>query len=354
MKLEVEKYQLRFRFTAGTSRGTMNSKDSWILKLSDPVNPLVFGLGECGLLPGLSPDFNGDIEHELSKLIESLQYKSITHPSDVIDLVSHQFPAMQFGLETAVMDLINGGKRIIYKNDFYNSGKSIPINGLVWMGDKQLMLERIKGKVSEGYNCIKIKIGAINFEEELSLIKYIRSTFDSNQITIRLDANGAFKPGKALIILDQLHQYDIHSIEQPIEAGNWSAMEKICNQSPIPIALDEELIGIHDIDVKQEMLSHICPSYVILKPTLVGGMMKSREWIEIAEKQGIGWWITSALESNIGLNAIAQFTGEFDTDLPQGLGTGQLYHNNIESPLVIEEGYLKYDKNRSWKLNSLF
>ena len=354
MKLDFKRYRLKFKFTAGTSRGTMDSKDSWILKLSDSENPEVFGLGECGPLPGLSPDFNGDVEQEIVALKNELDSNPLLTVEDVFECIPHQFPALRFALETATLDLDNGGKRVIYNNDFCSSEKVIPINGLVWMGNQSEMLDRINQKISEGYDCIKIKIGAINFEDELSLISYIRSRFDSNKVTIRLDANGAFDPENAPMILEQLNYYDIHSIEQPIMAGDWNSMEKLCDQSPIPIALDEELIGIDDVDVKRQMLESISPSYIILKPTMVGGMQKSKEWIEIAEEQGIGWWVTSALESNIGLNAIAQFTSEFNISLPQGLGTGQLYHNNIESPLIIQSATLKYDLEKSWDLSYLF
>lgn len=351
MKIEFIKYRLDFKFTAGTSRGTMTSKDSWFVKLFHPDNSQIFGMGECGPLNGLSPDLSNDINTAISECINEVSEMDKPDKIDVFKLIPSNFPALRFAMETAVLDLQNEGKRIIYENGFSKSDLDIPINGLVWMGKKELMLERIHQKISEGFNCIKIKIGAINFEDELDLLKYIRSRYSATDITLRLDANGAFHPEDALMILEQLSNFDIHSIEQPIKAGDWKAMEHICDQSPIPIALDEELIGIDNPEIKEQLLARISPSYIILKPTLVGGLQKSLEWIKMAENQGVGWWITSALESNIGLNAIAQFAAEFPIQIPQGLGTGELYWNNINSPLTIKNGALSYTKSKEWELS---
>ncbi|MCG8307702.1 MAG: o-succinylbenzoate synthase [Cytophagales bacterium] len=353
MKIDILKYQLDFRFAAGTSRGTMASKQGWFLVLRHSDNPNIYGIGECGPLYGLSPDLNHNVEGAISKCKDAVESLRSLNVDDIHEMISGDFPALRFALETAVRDLDNDGKRIIYQNDFSDSKTAIPINGLVWMGKRALMLERIKQKIKEGFECIKIKVGAINFEDELELLKYIRSRYSSEEITIRLDANGAFRPENALTILDRLQTFDIHSIEQPLEAGNWRAMERICNQSPIPVALDEELIGIDDPEVKRQLLERIGPSYIILKPTLVGGLKKCEEWIKVAERQNTGWWMTSALESNIGLNAIAQFTANYPIQTPQGLGTGQLYVNNIASPLKIENGGLKYAETGKWDLSKL-
>lgn len=351
MQIDIQKYTLDFRFDAGTSRGVMKSKDSYFIKLWHPQNPEVFGLGECGPLNGLSPDLVHGFQGVLDHSVREISQKETLVLSDVFSVISDDFPAMQFALETAIMDLQNGGKRELYQNGFTDSTQSIPINGLVWMGDKKLMLERIQQKINEGFSCIKIKIGAINFEDELDLLRYLRRNFSSDEITIRLDANGAFAPEDALKKLEQLARFDVHSIEQPIMAGNWQSMEKLCFSSPIPIALDEELIGISGKDNKHNLLEQIKPQYIILKPTLLGGLQRSKEWIDLAAKSGIGWWITSALESNIGLNAIAQFTANYPVELPQGLGTGQLFYNNIPSPLVMEKGRLSYDKSMLWGLS---
>lgn len=350
MKIEFLKYPLRFKFEAGTSRGVLKSKDSYFLKLYDAIDPHVFGIGECGPLPGLSPDLVEDLNEAITTCQNIVSGMESIVPEQIRDIIPDKFPALQFALETAILDLENCGKRIIYKNDFSKGSSTLPINGLVWMGDKKTMLDRLNKKIEEGFNCIKIKIGAINLEDELGLLKYIRSLFDSEQITIRLDANGAFRPDKALGILEKLSKYDIHSIEQPIMAGDWRAMEKICVQSPIPIALDEELIGVNDLSTKIQLLETIKPQYIILKPTLLGGLKKSKEWIELASKRNIGWWVTSALESNIGLNAIAQFTANYLVDIPQGLGTGQLFNNNIASPLELTNGLLAYNPRRKWDL----
>lgn len=353
MHIKIHKYRLDFKFEAGTSRGVMTSKDSWIIKIFDAGDHNVFGIGECSPLPGLSPDLNGN----MSKTLDVCQHELSTIDSSdlkhIMEIVPKDYPALRFAYETALLDLKEGGRRILYDNAFTNSKLEIPINGLVWMGDKQTMLERIKAKITEGYTCIKIKIGAINFQDELELLKYIRSQFPADQITIRLDANGAFNTHEALIKLDQLAEYGIHSLEQPIAAGNWLAMEKICNLSPIPIALDEELIGVHDPTYKMQLLERVQPTYIILKPTLVGGLKESKEWIDLATERNIGWWITSALESNIGLNAIAQFTANYSLEIPQGLGTGQLFHNNFPSPLKIRKGNLSYDNHVSWNLSKL-
>ena len=251
----------------------------------------------------------------------------------------------------AFLDLANGGKRITYSREFIENASRIPINGLVWMGDKSFMFEQIKNKLNAGFQCIKMKIGAINFKEECELLRYIRQQFSADEIILRVDANGAFQPQEALEKLKQLAEYDIHSIEQPIKQGQWPEMAELCLKTPLPIALDEELIGIYSHTEKAQLLKNIKPQYIILKPSLMGGFKSADAWIEHAETQHIGWWMTSALESNIGLNAIAQFTAKHQVNVPQGLGTGQLFHNNIASPLSIEQGQIFYDTTKTWDLS---
>ena len=353
MKLDIQKYRLDFRFKAGTSRGVMTAHDTYFLKLYHLENPSLFGLGECGPLHGLSPDLDGDLQSVLDQSARAVLSMDQIEMAQINKIIPVEFPALRFALETALQDYNQGGNRILFDNKFSQSQMMIPINGLVWMGNKVLMLERLKSKINDGFHCIKIKIGGIQFEEELDLLKYIREQYSSQEITIRLDANGAFKPTDALKKLDQLSNYAIHSIEQPIMAGDWETMEKICSESPIPIALDEELIGVYGKDLKIQLLENIKPGYIILKPTLLGGFQLTKEWIDLANELGIGWWVTSALESNIGLNAIAQFVANYPLDLPQGLGTGQLYDNNINSPLEMDHGYLSYNSNKSWDLNLL-
>jgi O-succinylbenzoate synthase len=350
MIAEIIRHTLNFRFDAGTSRGVMTSKDTYFLKLYDQDNPEIFGIGECGPLKGLSPDLEGDLQLALKNCQRAISEVDKIKLENVAEIMPGEYPALQFALETAILDLENGGKRILFDTDFANTKRGIPINGLVWMGDKELMHDRLQSKINEGFDCIKIKVGAINIDDELELIKHIRDQFSPDQITIRLDANGAFHHEDALGILERFSKYKIHSIEQPIMAGDWKAMEKICRQSPIPIALDEELIGVDGDELKIQLLENVKPDYIILKPTVLGGLQKTKEWIELASERSMGWWVTSALESNVGLNAIAQFTANYPVDMPQGLGTGQLFHNNIPSPLYIKHGYLNYDKQRKWDL----
>ena len=353
MKIDIHKYRLDFRFEAGTSRGVMTSRDSYFIKIYHPEYPEFFGLGECAPLNGLSPDLSGDLQATMAQCIQEISKVNFAESVQFVQSIPEEYPALRFGMETALLDFKNGGKRNLFDNDFTLSKMEIPINGLVWMGEKDLMFQRLKSKIDDGFHCIKIKIGGIRFDEELALLSYIRKHFSSQEIVIRLDANGAFHHKEAPKFLEQLSKFDIHSIEQPIMAGEWQAMEKLCSQSPIPIALDEELIGVFGKKQKIQLLENIKPAYLILKPTLLGGFDHCREWINLAKERGIGWWMTSALESNIGLNAIAQFTAEYNPMLPQGLGTGQLFHNNIPSPLQMNRGFLSYNAEKNWELSSL-
>ena len=352
MKFTYCKYTFLFRFEAGTSRGVLKTRDSYFIKLSGSEVPDIFGLGECAPLPGLSPEYD-TIEDGLRKVKEQLTVMETLDLSEIPALVQENIPSLKCGLEMALLDLQNGGKRICYENIFSTGHKSIPINGLVWMGDKNTMLQRIDEKIRDGYDCIKIKIGAISFDDEVELLRHIRSSFGPGQISIRLDANGAFKPGEALQKLEVLAKFQVHSIEQPIMAGNWGDMARLCRESPVPIALDEELIGIYSLAYKQEFLHALNPSYIVLKPTLLGGFTETSEWITLADTMNTGWWITSALESNLGLNAIAQFTANYHTSMAQGLGTGQLYENNLPSPLQIKKGNLGYDVNGTWDITPI-
>jgi len=331
----------------------LKTKTSFFIKIFESSNPSVFGLGECSLIQGLSID-------PFKLLPEKLNYLK----NDTDDALRNyqqkfkDFPALVVAIEMAMMDLSNGGKRCLFDNDFSAGKDNILINGLVWMGDYDFMNAQIQEKIKTGFNCIKLKIGAINFEEEIALIKKIRGEFSESDIQIRVDANGAFKPETALEKLQRLADLKIHSIEQPIKQKQWSEMAKLCEITPLPIALDEELIGVHSFEERSKMIETIKPHYIILKPSLVGGIESSEEWIGIAEKNDIGFWITSALESNIGLNAIAQWTYDIVQKKPgrkmyQGLGTGKLFTNNIDSPLEIVEGHLIYKNDISWDLNTL-
>lgn len=345
------KRTLNFRFEAGTSRGVLRTRDVYWIKAWDPKYPEIIGWGEAAPLVKLSPDYREDFEKILGKILEKLNKETWETSQDVVlfklkDLIPFELPSIRFGLETAILDWINGGKKRILANDFFDSQKPIPINGLIWMGDREFMLEQIDQKLSEGFDCIKMKIGAIDFEQEIALLDYIRSRFSPEQISLRVDANGAFSPSEALNKLEKLAEFQIQSIEQPIPAGNWEEMRKLCKVTPLAIALDEELIGVEN---KEQLLDQIQPQHIILKPTLVGGILETQEWIQLAEERNIGWWMTSALESNIGLNATAQLASTFRSAIPQGLGTGKLYHNNLESPLEIQSGFIRYNSENLWE-----
>jgi o-succinylbenzoate synthase len=351
LKASFTKKVFRFNFDARTSRGRMREKVSWFIKVWDEAKPSVFGVGECGPLPGLSIDDRPDFEETLATVvskISSFKKSSNTPLEDAATIVPIGFPSILFGLETALLDLQNGGERLIFDNSFVKS-KPIPINGLVWMGDLDQMLQQASIKISDGFTCIKIKVGGLNFEKECDILHYIRRKYFREDITLRLDANGAFKVDDAFYKLNDLSRFKIHSIEQPIKAGQ-AEMEELCKKSPIPIALDEEMIGVHGHEKKKELLEKIKPQFIIIKPSLHGGIQGSQEWISIAESLGIGWWITSALESNIGLNAICQLTANYSITIPQGLGTGMIYDDNFESPLTIAKGEIVYNPKLSWNI----
>jgi o-succinylbenzoate synthase len=345
MKADYKKYTLYFKFEAGTSRGVLTQKDTYFIRIWDENHPSCVGVGEANVLKGLSIDDREDFEEQLQKIIQKIENQTLSR----YDL--RHLPAIAFAYETAQKDLQNGGKRIIFPTKFVEGLHQIPINGLIWMGKPDFMLTQIKDKIEKGFNCLKMKIGAIAFHQELDILRYIRREFSDKDLILRVDANGAFQASEALAKLNQLAEFNVHSIEQPIAPKQWEAMHELCEKSPVPIALDEELIGVFSHTEKLELLQKIKPTYIILKPALLGGFASCQEWISIAEKLQIGWWVTSALESNIGLNAIAQWTSSLPYSGHQGLGTGQLYHNNIESPLHTEAGFLSYQPQKSWQMN---
>jgi o-succinylbenzoate synthase len=349
VNITFKKHILEFKFEAGTSRGVMTNHTTYFVKIENPSQKNHFGLGEAAPLKGLSIDYLPNFESILSKICEEMSKIIDFGFNDIYRLIPNTLPSIKFAFETALLDYKYGGTRKIFSNDFTDNNAPIPINGLIWMGDKALMLSRIKEKIEDGYTTLKLKVGAINFKDEIDLLESIRNDFSKEKLTIRLDANGAFTPAEAHQKLEILQNYDIHSIEQPIAPGQKNALKNLIEKNIIPIALDEELIGIFGTE-KYKLLAWLKPQYIILKPTLLGGFEATKEWIQYADNHNIEWWITSALESNIGLNAIAQFSAEFENKLPQGLGTGQLYNNNIESPLNIKNGNLFYDQNTSWNL----
>jgi o-succinylbenzoate synthase len=340
------KYVLDFKNPSGTSRGILTQKETWFIILNQDTKK---GIGECGILRGLSIDDRPDFEQKLQWVCNNIHI-------DVEELLQNliEFPSIQMGLETAFLSLNSQNPFVLFPSEFTQRKMPILINGLIWMGDEAFMHKQIEDKLENGFKCIKLKIGAIDFQTELNLLASIRKRFDAKTIEIRVDANGAFLPMEALSKLKELANFDLHSIEQPIAKGQILEMASLCKQTSLAIALDEELIGVFEENEKRNLLSEIQPQYIILKPSLVGGFKGTASWISIAESFGIKWWITSALESNIGLNAIAQWTFMQHSNLPQGLGTGGLYTNNFESPLAVSMGNLYYNTDEKWDFPSFF
>jgi len=332
--IQITPRLLHFKQPAGTSRGIYNTRKVWYIEISSKENPSIKGIGECAPLPNLSCDDVPQYEEVLQQACSRVAREG-NIPTESL----RNYPSILFGLETALRHY-ETGSLALWDTPFSRGEAGIPINGLIWMGNFEEMYRQIEAKMEAGYRCIKLKIGAIDFDAELTLLKHIRSRFSVKDIELRVDANGAFSPAEAMHKLDALSKLDLHSIEQPIRAGQWEEMARLTARTPLPIALDEELIGHNIPEIKQELLSAIRPQYIILKPSLHGGICGSNEWIAEAEKQNIGWWVTSALESNIGLNAIAQWCATLHNALPQGLGTGQLFTDNIDLPLEIRKDCL--------------
>lgn len=345
MRATFQAYSLIFKQASGTSRGVLRQKDTWFLKIEDGQR---FGIGECGMFRGLSADDRPDFEIKLQWTCDNIHLGLEMLLEALIE-----FPSIQFGLEMAFQSMESETPFLLFPSEFTKHKDAIDINGLIWMGSEAFMKQQIQDKIEAGFSCIKMKIGAIDFDTEINLLKSIRKEFSVKDIELRVDANGAFAPTEALEKLKILSDLELHSIEQPIKQGQIEAMASLCEQTPLPIALDEELIGVFDVTKQQELLQTINPQYIILKPTLVGGLGGSKAWIDMAESQSIGWWITSALESNIGLNAIAQWTYTLKSKMPQGLGTGSLFTNNFDSPLQVKNGTLQYNSEQKWNIKNL-
>jgi len=345
MKASYFKYILHFKNPSGTSRGVLTDKETWFIILEKEEKK---GIGECGILRGLSADDRPDYEEKIRWACQNIHLGEKKLWEALIE-----FPSIQFGLEMAFLSLKSENPFVLFPSKFTSGEKSIVINGLVWMGDEAFMKQQIEDKIAQGFTCIKLKIGAIDFDKELDLLRFIRANFDEKAIEIRVDVNGAFNSNEALFKINQLTGFKLHSIEQPIQKNHTDTMSVLCKSTSIPIALDEELIGVFSVEAKQKLLQEIRPQYIVLKPSFVGGFRGTLEWISVAEKFNIAWWITSALESNVGLNAIAQFTFLQNNLLAQGLGTGSLYTNNFDCPLTVSDGKLWYDYTKNWDLNLL-
>lgn len=343
LKASYKKYILHFKRPSGTSRGVLTKKETWLLKVEKDGK---CGIGECGILRSLSFDDRPDYEEKLKWTVDNIHLGK-----EWLWELLRDYPSIQFGVEQAFLSLESSNPFVLFPSEFTQGKKSISINGLIWMGEESFMKEQIDEKLKQGFSCVKLKIGAIDFEKELELLRYIRQFYLPEKIELRVDANGGFDSTCALDRLLEISEFNVHSIEQPIKQRQYDSMSELCKRTPLPIALDEELIGVVDLEEKRKLLDKIRPQYIILKPSLVGGIKGSLEWIESANELKIGWWITSALESNIGLNAIAQWTYALGTTLPQGLGTGALYTNNFSSPLIVKNGALWYNPGLGWKID---
>lgn len=339
MRLQFLPYMLRFKEPAGTSRGILTEKITCLLRIFDEADPASFGLGEAAVFPGLSPEADDRYFYKLMELQTNIR---LGRPTDI-----ERFPSLQCGLEQAILDFSKGCRGVYHESQFLQGDEEITINGLVWMGNFDEMLIRLKSKLDAGFSCIKLKIGAIDWRKEIELIEYVRREYGPDKVQIRVDANGAFTMDNAIPRLKRLADLEVHSIEQPIRQGSPMLMRFLCEVSPLPIALDEELLGKFTLEQKQETLDAIRPAYIVIKPSLIGGESAANQWITLAEERGIGWWITSSLESNVGLNALAQWVATLDTHMAQGLGTGALYTNNFPTPLKLEGDKLVYDSSKN-------
>jgi o-succinylbenzoate synthase len=335
-----------FRQAAVTSRGTLKSKRVYFLLLYDDKMPFLYGIGECSVFPGLSMDDTEGFEKKLSEVVDLINRGWFNLKTPI-----YNFPSINFAIETALKDLEHKGSKILYPSDFTAGKDYIRINGLIWMGTKEEMQNQIDLRLMLGFRCLKLKIGALNFNDEFSLLSQLRKRYTADDLEIRLDANGAFEPEAALELLYRLSDLQIHSVEQPILPSQIEEMAALCETSPIPIALDEELIGKYPVENKQQLLKLINPQYIVLKPGLLGGIEACIEWISMAEQMNIGWWVTSSLETNIGLNAIAQWCYTLKQRTVQGLGTGQLFENNIDSPLAVTGEKLYYFPRKKWDVS---
>lgn len=343
-------HTLQPRFELGTSKGTINARTVWYLLAWDTDRPEVIGIGEAAPFPGHSKEFPADVRTKLIELCADTHDWQRRLTTDLVDV-----PSVRFAVEQCLRDLEVSGTKQLFPSPFLLGHQHIPINGLVWMGDKATMKQRIREQIDKGFTTVKMKIGASGvhrngIEDELELLAAVRREFGPNDITLRVDANGAFGAHEVMNVLQRLAELQVHSIEQPVHAGLYEVMAELCERTPVPIALDEDLIGLNTRDAKVDLLDHVQPQYIVIKPSLVGGWAATQEWIDLAKARHVGWWITSALESTIGLNAIAQYTATLGVTMPQGLGTGSVYDNNITSPLLAERGVLRYRPEEAWDL----
>jgi O-succinylbenzoate synthase len=340
--------QLTPVFPLGTSKGVIATRTVWYLIAWDAERPQVRGIGEAALFPVHSKEFPADVRTKLLELCANTTDWQQRLNSDLVDV-----PSVRFAVEQCLKDLAASGSKELFPSKFTLGAQGIPINGLVWMGDAATMRQRIREQIDGGSRCVKMKIGALSIAEELELLKAVRAEYGVADLALRVDANGAFGAHNAMDVLQRLADLEVESIEQPVPSGLYETMAELCENSPVPIALDEDLIGLNRRDARMDLLQNVKPQHIVIKPSLVGGWAAAQEWIALAREHGIGWWITSALESNIGLNAIAQWTAALGVQVPQGLGTGRVYADNIPSPLEVERGALWYRPEGAWDLSRL-
>ncbi len=336
------------RFPLGTSKGVINARTVWYLIAWDEDRPQVRGIGEAALFPGHSKEFPADVRTKLLELCADTSNWEQRLNDDLVHV-----PSVRFAVEQCLRDLQVSGTKILFPSEFTLGRNGIPINGLVWMGDKATMRERIKAQIDGGNRCVKMKIGAIGIDDELQLLADVRREFNAMELTLRVDANGAFTSNNVMPVLKRLAELEVESIEQPVPSGLYEVMAELCVSTPLPIALDEDLIGINTREAKTDLLDHVKPQCIVIKPSMVGGWAAAQEWIDLAAARNIGWWVTSALESSIGLNAIAQWAATLGVTIPQGLGTGSVYTDNIPSPLTVKAGELRYRPEVAWNLDRL-
>ena len=333
MKATVHPYILNFKQPAGTSRGILRTKESFFLRIEDATSRFGIGLGEVGILRGLSVDDVPELEGQLAWTA-----KNVHLGLEELYARNSTFPSIQFALEQAFSHLQQGFHH--FETPFSRSEQGQSINGLIWMGSKDFMLDQIQRRLEEGFSTLKMKVGAISWTDELTLLKGIRERFSAHELILRVDANGAFDRSSIVPVVHELAALEVHSIEQPLPPTDHEGLAEICASSPVPVALDESLIGVFSAAEKELLLDSVRPQYIILKPSFIGGWRGADEWIDCANARGIKWWATSALESTVGMNAIAQWTATKQLYLPQGLGTGSLYTNNIPGPLEVKKGEL--------------
>ena len=346
IKASYLKKILSFIRPAETSRGILTRKPSWYITLSDDEVPEIHGIGECSIIPGLSRETEEMVDRKIHEVCSDINHKGIADTTDL-----EGYPSIVFGIETAMTDFKTGGRKILFPSSFTEGRSAVRINGLIWMGSIDYLLKQVEEKLDQGYACLKFKIGSLRSEEELGLLKSIRDRFSARDLELRVDANGAYAYDAALEIMKQLADLEVHSIEQPIKPGRWEEMAQLCMHAPVPVALDEELLGKHDPEEKRLLVKRVHPQFLVLKPGLLGGFRQAMEYIALAKKEKIGWWITSALESNIGLNAIAQWAFVHGGALAQGLGTGKLYRQNVSCPLSLEGDRLFFRPEKDWNLS---